>query len=1053
MEQSVINSQTQKALFRKIDALNRLKLSNDRVQGDINENKNYFINGALEPTSESDVTNPIEQQLYRDCFAKVSVAVPVKNKNKTNGDTNSEYVTIPTSISSYLNESIDENNNITDVSFKKEPITFSQTHEEKDGDKDNRFRGHTGVTKIAVSQKEYYTYEYTIDWVCPDPIYFEETFEPNFLKMGAFCSIEFGWAVQNNELPAMTIEEMVRILREKNYIQKRTEKGRGDYYCGVGKVIKYDWKVQQDGSYVGNIKLLSPGSSAFLSTTQGTDNQSQEIPQLETTIDRKKFLDRVRSGERVSESLRNDVEEAFRQDEVNSDQLLKNSVSFQSVVKNLDDVIDKYLESDAKNLNNPNYFNSSLSEDLNPYNVQKQGFDFLRGIGRYRLTQSGLFKDGAMRIGKATIYQVAGTGNQNNDQLATKFDLDEVPEKLSKDRYFVSWGWFEDIILNSFFALDGKINNEQVELQRVQSVLNKQLEPAGPEEQFPTFCNTTEFMYHMGLDSVMLPGKSHPILLNGFNTITDKETSLKILSAYSDKARNALLRTYIYHRAIDILFKPFEDIKAEKGKLGRGVIRNMVFPIEMIQNHFGNMTSLRNGLRSFWADVSGKYGGFWQFKFFQDTKNQNRVGVMDNYYSDVNDPSKVDNKSTKEDIANPVWAGTPKDKHFEFEVYSKNSIVKSFDMNLNLSAEQATISAVGSRKQSSTVNSPNEIPIEAYNILNQITGNDDKLYLGDFERLQERESVQDISIPIEKNFGRLKNYLTSYDKENPTSFRATDDEGINVFKIESILEDFEKDFEKVNTEIPQFVKGIGLYEKNGNLSQYFINVMNYLNTRSKENPTSLIRTAKIPIPITIDMSLDGIAGLQPFDIFRVDYLPPIYRNSCYFVITKVDHDVSNSGWTTNISAIMNCDMKALSEIKNFSINKDLENLGKLFELDRLDVGTLSKLQLIQDNSAEFGKRVDGVAEFRNRFETKKFDWGEIKRENDIQDTDNFFIKKYKEYKAITGVFGIQNSLITLRKDIEEEIKYFTTMTEIFPDKCTESINFFNKILTDIENLN
>ena len=47
---------------------------------------------------------------------------------------------------------------------------------------DNRFLGESGITSIKVSQQEYYTYKYTIGWVCPDPVYFEEVFEPSFLK-------------------------------------------------------------------------------------------------------------------------------------------------------------------------------------------------------------------------------------------------------------------------------------------------------------------------------------------------------------------------------------------------------------------------------------------------------------------------------------------------------------------------------------------------------------------------------------------------------------------------------------------------------------------------------------------------------------------------------------------------------------------------------------------------------------------------------------------------------------------------------------------------------
>ena len=70
-----IDERVQKALFRKIDAMNRLCLTTDRVTGDKKKNKSFFIGNALEP---QDSSNPIEQHLYRGCFAKVSVAVKDK---------------------------------------------------------------------------------------------------------------------------------------------------------------------------------------------------------------------------------------------------------------------------------------------------------------------------------------------------------------------------------------------------------------------------------------------------------------------------------------------------------------------------------------------------------------------------------------------------------------------------------------------------------------------------------------------------------------------------------------------------------------------------------------------------------------------------------------------------------------------------------------------------------------------------------------------------------------------------------------------------------------
>ena len=132
-----IHPQVQKALYRKVDALNRLKLTDDRVAGGINKNESFFVGNALEPQDNS---NPFEQQMYRSCFAKVNVAVPEKiaiNKDE------STIVHKPISISSYMKR---DENNIFQIN---EPVTFQQGQQESS---DNRFKGHSGITSIKVDR-------------------------------------------------------------------------------------------------------------------------------------------------------------------------------------------------------------------------------------------------------------------------------------------------------------------------------------------------------------------------------------------------------------------------------------------------------------------------------------------------------------------------------------------------------------------------------------------------------------------------------------------------------------------------------------------------------------------------------------------------------------------------------------------------------------------------------------------------------------------------------------------------------------------------------------
>ena len=58
------------------------------------------------------------------------------------------------------------------------------------------------------------------------------------------------------------------------------------------------------------------------------------------------------------------------------------------------------------------------------------------------------------------------------------------------------------------------------------------------------------------------------------------------------------------------------------------------------------------------------------------------------------------------------------------------------------------------------------------------------------------------------------------------------------------------------------------------------------------------------LPVTLTLSIYGISSLMPGDIFRVDYLPEIYRENVYFQIMKVTHNISPSTWTVQLETQM-----------------------------------------------------------------------------------------------------------------------------------------------------
>tara|TARA_R100001443_G_scaffold51168_1_gene63160 strand:- start:908 stop:4810 length:3903 start_codon:yes stop_codon:yes gene_type:complete len=54
------------------------------------------------------------------------------------------------------------------------------------------------------------------------------------------------------------------------------------------------------------------------------------------------------------------------------------------------------------------------------------------------------------------------------------------------------------------------------------------------------------------------------------------------------------------------------------------------------------------------------------------------------------------------------------------------------------------------------------------------------------------------------------------------------------------------------------------------------------------------------LPMTLSMTIDGIAGLDFGNIFQINYLPKTFKNKVFFQITKVSHDVTSNGWKTTL---------------------------------------------------------------------------------------------------------------------------------------------------------
>ena len=963
-DRKVIDKNIQETLFKKINASKRNEFSSD-----INAKK-FFQDKSLDAGIDAGSTNPFSEHLIKNCFAKVSVAYPQE-------DENSNIVRRPYSLSSYLNQdNFDQSGEDTtgiqnqyakSISNKNVPLTFQEGYFPGYEEDSKGLRGHSGITKISVAQQEYYTYKFTIDWVCPDPIYFDEKFEPRFLQMGAYCAIEFGWGIEDKDfnVPALTIEEMNNLL-ESNKLRERNLKSRGNYYCGVGVVTKFDWKIASDGSYTGTLEVITPGASNLLQTNQDAKNSggtitSQKITNTLELIQITKEL--IESEEiKLDGKERQEFLESFNNAQQISQKLKENSLTFSIVMRNFNKVVDKWIDkyggTDNKNTDKKDISDKADDRYLLDF-PENPEFDF-------KSKEASLVQLGKESIGTALEYKYyKGALNIKIKEPKTtvrKPDASELAETTGlkythswpvqdhlKDRYFINWGWFEDNILNAFYSMT---SNKQI-IQEVKSSTSDK------DNQ----CNSSPYLYSMGLDSVILPKKMHPILENGFKSFIGKtkkapysrvdsdgnpidsseiitDSSIEdrnfIAKYYSREQRIRMNRIYKIFKKIDDFFPGFESQPAvmqeddentpdDESRLvktpGKGTIRNMVFPTEMFVKHFSNSPSLRQGLRNFWADVNNQYGRYWKFDIGEDRK-PGRVGVFDKNFN-------VDKSIS---FQTPISTEKDPTKMFVFEILSNNSIVKTFDVQLKMSGEAAVLARYGTftKAGSGTVKADGkkDLGLEAWNIIN--SRNELKSEILKKELIDRYNKTNDM--------GTLDNLEITNDLKD---FYET---------ISEIQEGLEENKDLVSSEIKSYINGVGLYNSRGELSPYFRQTMLYLiNYARMKDSKSLIEVSQPILPVELSMTLDGIGGLEVGNCFKVDYLPQIYRDFCYFMINKVDHSISKSGWETSIGAVMIADLPSFWQESGKKLGEGLENYIELFEItDKtiLDINDRKQLDLL-----------------------------------------------------------------------------------------------------------
>jgi hypothetical protein len=105
-----------------------------------------------------------------------------------------------------------------------------------------------------------------------------------------------------------------------------------------------------------------------------------------------------------------------------------------------------------------------------------------------------------------------------------------------------------------------------------------------------------------------------------------------------------------------------------------------------------------------------------------------------------------------------------------------------------------------------------------------------------------------------------------------------------------------------------------LYNQFGNMHSKYVEEMSYLinwKPGTEESPSKA--EADTLVPIELSITLDGIGGIYPGNVFTSDYLPEVYKRTCVFQVKSLEHTVNAEGWDVGITGQIRI---ALSKIGN-----------------------------------------------------------------------------------------------------------------------------------------
>jgi len=744
----------------------------------------------------------------------------------------------------------------------------------------------------------------------------------HFLSHGKTVALEWGW-VHNKKrfqsLPSL-IDSNGKILEEGFLDYRKTilsKEVKGDFDFMVGVVKNFEYTTRDDGGFDCKTDIVSTGVN-ILNANSVSEGATSKL----TLYD-------------------------IKEDDT------------------LDEKIEKLSELEKDNAKLENIFYDgklSFSIFMDRFSYWMNNYYGQFGDGTEDAITSGALSYRGRKKSFIIANPVITDPDVTFNLMGTTYNSSDY-ENPVEDEVWVRWGWFEDNILNKFFAMISPTaeNDAATIINEFRSV-NRLIENDIPIDRFEsTRIRNSSFLETTNYKKFILPGQFTPInqekLFEGADQVGTNTERNRIRAYISgDDAKTIELANTVNEN--------FDNFAVDDERK-EGYFRNILFNVNFLKEcfSFADNTDVKTGLENIFTGMNADIN-FWKLDLEVDSVESKRLKVIDENTTHYDWSSGFDPIAQKSIPDNPTGV-------FHFPVWKHNSIVKrqSIAAKLPSSMQMAAMYGANIDQYKNILGSDQNLDSKgkaagalgrgnndiykkgadlAYRfpgnvLLGKTLGNESgSLSLSEgptldmgfpgsstaFEGIKkvitediqtqlaelEKTRVPDADPPKKENSESTSDFsgmLPSPESfTNPTKFveflvlLSDVTKGFLKVKFEGKTYKF-KNADEADSMLRTYTRK---YDVEGKMKDNYIDsISKFITVYGKS------RSDNIPvlIPLTLELTIDGIGGIYPGNSFHSDYVPSRYRKEAMFQCFDVNHTVDGSGWSVSLNGKMRASLAGL----------------------------------------------------------------------------------------------------------------------------------------------